>query len=442
MDVCRRDAEQHVADLGRLVIAATNLDIDATVQNALQSTAHFVGGRSGIVLVPDDGDNFTIAHVWEPTGMPADLPEYAPGRRSWLTEFIDDLDEPVILVIDDLPDEATKLREIGRRQGLVAIGLIALVCDATRLGTIAIGFSTLPDRVGQLRFRSLGALGPLLVSVRERQQRQADEWLRQAEDRFRKLMHRSADIALGLDEGGKLVFVSPSVREILGYDPAELLSTNVLALVHPDDAGAMVSVFEHFPPGASCRSGVFRIRHQNGDWRKIESVLTDMRDDAAIGCFVAVARDVTEQLDTQDALRRSEAHIRALVEHSSDLLAVVDANGILTSPSPNAILGYDNGSLAGSDAFELLHPDDVDAGRATLARARARPGEPIVVELRLRHADGRFRHFDVLMTNHIDDPVVGGIIVNGHDVTERIEAERERGESQAGFRYLAERGAT
>ena len=75
MDVCRRDAEQHVSDLGRLVIAATNLDIDATVQNALQSTAHFVGGRSGIVLVPDDGDNFTIAHVWEPTGMPADLPD-------------------------------------------------------------------------------------------------------------------------------------------------------------------------------------------------------------------------------------------------------------------------------------------------------------------------------------------------------------------------------
>ena len=187
-------------------------------------------------------------------------------------------------------------------------------------------------------------------------------------------MHRSADIALGLDEGGQLVFVSPSVREILGYDPAELLGTNVLALVHPDDAGEMVSVFEHFPPGASRRSGVFRIRHQNGAWRKIESVLTDMRDDAAIGCFVAVARDVTEQLDTQDALRHSEAHIRALVQHSSDLLAVVDADGILTSPSPNAILGYDNGSLVGCNTFELLHPDDVDAGRATLARARRATG--------------------------------------------------------------------
>jgi diguanylate cyclase (GGDEF)-like protein/PAS domain S-box-containing protein len=441
MDVCRRDAEQHVSDLGRLVITATNLDVDATVQSVLQSTAHFVGGRSGIVLVPDDHDDFTIASVWEPTGMPADPPPREPGRRNWLAEFIEDLDAPIILSVDDLPDDAVRLRDVARRQGLACLGLIPLVCDIARLGIIAIGFDALPDRVGQLRFRSLGALGPLLVSVRERQQRQADEWLRQAEDRFRRLMHRSADIALGLDEGGKIVFVSPSVQEILGYDPKDLLDTNVLRLVHPDDAGQVARGFEQFPPGASRRSGVFRIRHRNGGWRNIESVLTDMRDDAAIGCLVGVARDVTEQLETQDALRRSVAHIRALVQHSSDLLAVVDADGVLTSPSPSAILGYDTGSLAGGDAFQLIHPDDADAGSAAFARSRARPGESVAVELRLHDSDGRWRHYDVLMTNHLDDPLVGGVIINGHDVTARIDAERERAESEAGFRFLADRAS-
>ena len=45
------------------------------------------------------------------------------------------------------------------------------------------------------------------------------------------------------------------------------------------------------------------------------------------------------------------------------------------------------------------------------------------------------------MTNHLDDPVVGGIIVNGHDVTERVDAERERAESEAEFRFLAERAS-
>ena len=168
--------------------------------------------------------------------------------------------------------------------------------------------------------------------MRERQQRQSNEWLRHAEDGFRKLMHRSPDIALGLDEAGQLVFVSPSVREIIGYEPDELLGTNILALVHPDDVSVAPSGLERVPPGRALRSGVYRIRHHDGSWRKIESVLTDMRDDPSIACFVAVARDVTEQFETQDALRRSEEHIRALVHHSADLLAVIDTDGILLDP--------------------------------------------------------------------------------------------------------------
>ncbi len=124
MDVCRRDAEQHVSDLSRLVIAATNMEVDAAVQDVLARTAAFVGGRSGIVLVPDDGPrNFTIAHVWEPIGMPANAPAPPPGRPSWLAEFVKDLEEPVILVIDNLPAEAKRLRAVAEAQSLVAIGL-------------------------------------------------------------------------------------------------------------------------------------------------------------------------------------------------------------------------------------------------------------------------------------------------------------------------------
>ena len=51
----------------------------------------------------------------------------------------------------------------------------------------------------------------------------------------------------------------------------------------------MVSVFNTPAGRVPRRSGVFRVRHQNGAWRKIKSVLADVRDDAAISCFVAVA---------------------------------------------------------------------------------------------------------------------------------------------------------
>ncbi len=115
----------------------------------------------------------------------------------------------------------------------------------------------------------------------------------------------------------------------------------------------------------------------------------------------------------------------ALVHHSADLLAVIDTDGILLDPMSNQILGYPAGALVGLNTLELVHHDDLESARATLARSRAQPEQPVRVELRVRHSDGRWRRFDIVMTNHLDDPVVCGIIVNGHDVTERVDAERE-----------------
>ena len=155
----------------------------------------------------------------------------------------------MILDVDAIPERAVAVRLIAETEALVAIGLIPLVCDARRIGVIAIGFAALPDRVGRLRFQSLGALGTLLVGVRERQQRERDEWLRQAESLYRKLMRRSADIVVGFEADGQLVFVSPSAREILGYEPAELLGTNVFALVHGDDEQKTAPELQAVPVG-------------------------------------------------------------------------------------------------------------------------------------------------------------------------------------------------
>ena len=100
-----------------------------------------------------------------------------------------------------------------------------------------------------------------------------------------------------------------------------------------------------------------------------------MRDDPTIGCFVAVARDVTEQVDSQDALRHSEEHIRALVQHSADLIAVIDTDGMLLHPTPN-----DDPRLCrrlvgrAATPWTSCIPTTSMRRRAALARACARPG--------------------------------------------------------------------
>jgi diguanylate cyclase (GGDEF)-like protein/PAS domain S-box-containing protein len=120
----------------------------------------------------------------------------------------------------------------------------------------------------------------------------------------------------------------------------------------------------------------------------------------------------------------TEDHFRALVRHSSDLLAVIDTDARLLRPTPNGALGYPQGALVGRNTFELVHPDDLAAAQHSLRTAVEHPDVPVRSELRVRHANGEWRCFEVAMTNFLADPAVRGVVVNGHDVTGRKEFER------------------
>ncbi len=127
----------------------------------------------------------------------------------------------------------------------------------------------------------------------------------------------------------------------------------------------------------------------------------------------------TAQLN--EALRHSEERFRALVEHASDLVSIVDADGVLryVSPSHQTVLGYAPGQLEGTRIFALVHPDERD--KAIDMFANHRQGAPAGApgEFCIRHADGSWRTLEIAGNNRLDDPAVGGIILNSHDVTLR-----------------------
>ena len=119
-------------------------------------------------------------------------------------------------------------------------------------------------------------------------------------------------------------------------------------------------------------------------------------------------------------LRSREEWFRALVEHASDVVCVLgaDYSNIYTSPSVTTHLGYP----ANEPVFNthVVHPDDVDEAIDVFLRATERPGESFETESRLLHADGTYRHFEISISNRIDDPNVRGVVCNLHDVTDRL----------------------
>jgi diguanylate cyclase (GGDEF)-like protein/PAS domain S-box-containing protein len=128
-----------------------------------------------------------------------------------------------------------------------------------------------------------------------------------------------------------------------------------------------------------------------------------------------------ERAAIEAALQRSEARFRSLVQHASDLITVVDDAGIVRYDSPGVgrILGYDPETTLGTPHLPRVHPDDAVRAVQAFEELRAHPGEHRAVELRFRHRDGTFRHLELTVTNLLQNPDVGGIVVNGRDITER-----------------------
>jgi PAS domain S-box-containing protein len=119
----------------------------------------------------------------------------------------------------------------------------------------------------------------------------------------------------------------------------------------------------------------------------------------------------------------------ALLARSTDVLSVVDENGLVRyqSPSVERVLGYDPEALVDTTLFDRVHPDDRDAVRDAFENDGP-PGTPSnPIEHRFRHADGSWIWLETSRSTEYD-PEVGGYVTNSRDITrrKRTECERER----------------
>ncbi|MEI8167685.1 MAG: PAS domain S-box protein, partial [Chloroflexales bacterium] len=127
-----------------------------------------------------------------------------------------------------------------------------------------------------------------------------------------------------------------------------------------------------------------------------------------------------------DSLLVNERRLRALIEHSADGLALIDRHGVVryVSPAAERITGLSLTEFVGAKAFTFVHPSDKEDLQDLMAGLLTAPGTA-TVELRLRHQDGLWRWVEAMLTNLLDEPDVGALIVNFRDVSSRRETEKE-----------------
>ncbi|MEA3075364.1 MAG: hypothetical protein QOF60_272 [Actinomycetota bacterium] len=124
----------------------------------------------------------------------------------------------------------------------------------------------------------------------------------------------------------------------------------------------------------------------------------------------------------------NQQRFRSLVQNSSDVITVVDAAGVIRyqTPSVAQVFGYEPDELVGVALAKVVHPEDLrDVQRTLLETARSDSPSSQLVECRVQHADGSWRHVETAVSDRLADPQVGGMILNARDVTERKELEEQ-----------------
>jgi PAS domain S-box-containing protein len=157
-------------------------------------------------------------------------------------------------------------------------------------------------------------------------------------------------------------------------------------------------------------------------WFSSLRVVRSWSDDsiALLKIVAEIVGAAIQRARAEEAVRGSEERFRALVENGFDCVAIFDAelNVIYNTPNAKQILGRSDDEVVGHNAFEFVHPDDLETASELFARARAHPGEAFRGQARLRHADGRWLWVEGVVRNLFDNPAIRGIVVNYRDVTE------------------------
>jgi two-component system, cell cycle sensor histidine kinase and response regulator CckA len=187
-------------------------------------------------------------------------------------------------------------------------------------------------------------LGPAVRrAVREAEsqhaRRHAEGELNRRDSYLRALTENSLDVLSILSRDGVFQYNSPSLKQVLGYDPNELAGRNAFLFVHPEDlASARRSLQQGLQDPGLRVTQELRFRRRDGSWCHVEVVGQNRLDDPQIAGVVLNTRDITQR----KALEQAQRRLATAVEQAAETIVIADIKGTIlyVNPAFEKITGY------------------------------------------------------------------------------------------------------
>ncbi len=241
------------------------------------------------------------------------------------------------------------------------------------------------------------------------------------------------------DPDGRCLMVNDRWCELTGSDAERALGDGWMDAVHPEDRADVIGSWWR----ATQRLGRFEHRYRylrpDGSEQLVDCAASPVRD--TTGSIRMWGGSVDAVADTDRSIGDDPAFLRAALINSSDVLVVIDAAATLTyvSSASERILGLRPAEWVGRNVLELLHPEDASAAAEALVTSiDSGSGVKEPLEVRVRHADRSWREVEIVANNLLDDPAIGGILINARDISERRQAQRRAQRAQGRFEQAFE----
>ena len=265
---------------------------------------------------------------------------------------------------------------------------------------------------------------PVAVMLAERGRLAAR--LRDSKQSYRMLANYSHDLVMRLRADGHRLYVSPSVKEMLGWEPGELVEP-CWDLVHPDDRPMLADAMEALYLTGDVTTVVYRALHKDGRYVWIEAlaqrVPSAQKDRPAE--IIYTGRDISKRVAAEQALADSERRLRAITDNLPAMVAYVDTGQRYTFANAfiGTVFGIDPASTIGRTIREV-RSEQLYASIRPHVEAALR-GERVTFESEFEANGRHYYHQSNYLPDFTADGAVRGFYAMTYDISELHAAKQE-----------------
>lgn len=262
---------------------------------------------------------------------------------------------------------------------------------------------------------------------------QSEQKLKDQERWLQTTLRSIGDAVIATDEKGNVKFMNSVAEQLTGWAEHDAIGKklmDVLTIVHEENEKQFIDALSDIlkeKKSAGTTNYAILISKQGERVHIERSVSPILGENGNVIGAVLTFRDITERRKVQEQLRQSEKRFRALIEKSSEGVCILDSAGNLTYITETAtrILGYRVDELVGRNAFEFVHPEEVEQCKKVFNELVAFPERAPLVQYRVQHKNGSWVWLELIGTNLLMEPAINGIVINFRDITDRKEAEEQ-----------------